>query len=355
MSANSLLAAPFPWFGGKRMVCKEAWRRFGCVPNYVEPFFGSGAMLLRRPAWTFTGGGDRETINDFDGHVANFWRAIKHDPQAAAAAADRIVHELDLHAIGDALFCRPCKRWPMSPLEFRDWIRADESHFDAEIAGCWAWFVSNWIGGLPSADGDSGHQNAAGTHRRLPHLGAAGKGVSRKLPHLGDAGKGEPVGECQRRRNVLVDWFGCLADRLRNVRVCCGDWSRVCGESVTWNNASPCAVFLDPPYSAEAGRDNQLYSQESGSVAHDVRAWCLVEGRRPDMRIALCGYEGEHDELESHGWQVWVWKSRGGYANQGGEECRGKDNAGRERIWFSPGCLSEKELPLFAGESAGAE
>jgi DNA adenine methylase len=43
------LKAPFPYFGGKSRVAAEVWRRFGDVPNYVEPFFGSGAVLLARP------------------------------------------------------------------------------------------------------------------------------------------------------------------------------------------------------------------------------------------------------------------------------------------------------------------
>ena len=44
------LKSPFPYFGGKRKVADEIWRRFGAVANYVEPFFGSGAVLLARPA-----------------------------------------------------------------------------------------------------------------------------------------------------------------------------------------------------------------------------------------------------------------------------------------------------------------
>jgi len=68
-----MIDAPFPWFGGKRRVAPEVWRRFGDVRNYVEPFFGSGATLLQRPE-PFDG---NETINDLDGFVANFWRAVR--------------------------------------------------------------------------------------------------------------------------------------------------------------------------------------------------------------------------------------------------------------------------------------
>jgi hypothetical protein len=40
---------PFPYIGGKTRVAPEIWRRFGDVKNYVEPFFGGGAVLLNRP------------------------------------------------------------------------------------------------------------------------------------------------------------------------------------------------------------------------------------------------------------------------------------------------------------------
>ena len=43
------LRAPFPWFGGKRRCAHIVWRAMGNVPNYVEPFYGSGAVLLARP------------------------------------------------------------------------------------------------------------------------------------------------------------------------------------------------------------------------------------------------------------------------------------------------------------------
>jgi len=138
-----------------------------------------------------------------------------------------------------------------------------------------------------------------------------------------------------------------LAARLERVRVCCGDWSRVCGPTVTWKHGVT-AVFLDPPYSAEAGRDSTLYSVENSTVAHDVRAWAIAEGDNPKMRIALCGYDGEgHEELEAHGWQPYYWKTGGGYGSQGNG--RGRANARREVIWFSPHCINPVEtLPLFA-------
>ena len=131
-----------------------------------------------------------------------------------------------------------------------------------------------------------------------------------------------------------------LQDRLRAVKVVCGDWSQVCGGS--WqDSAGACGVFFDPPYSAE-DRD-AVYANESFTVAHDVRQWCLRRGDNPLMRIALCGYDTEHTELEAAGWKVYEWQTHGGYANQG-KDARGRKNAKRERIWFSPHCLHEPTL-----------
>jgi len=73
------------------------------------------------------------------------------------------------------------------------------------------------------------------------------------------------------------------------------------------------------------------------TTADAVRAWALEWGSDPRMRIALCGYESEHDMPPD--WECVAWKARGGYGSQGGEDGRGRENSGRERIWFSPACL----------------
>jgi hypothetical protein len=101
-------------------------------------------------------------------------------------------------------------------------------------------------------------------------------------------------------------------------------------------------VFLDPPYADEAGRRAGLYSSDSGSVAHAVREWAISVGDNPLMRVALCGYEGEHTLPES--WDCVAWKAKGGYGSQG--TGAGRENAGRERIWFSPHCV--RPMSLFA-------
>jgi DNA adenine methylase len=84
------------------------------------------------------------------------------------------------------------------------------------------------------------------------------------------------------------------------------------------------------------------------TIAKDVREWAIEHGDNPKLRIALCGYEGEHDMPDT--WQCVPWKAGGGYAASAGNH----ENAHKERIWFSPACLPvhEKQRSLFAKEGA---
>lgn len=339
--------APFPWFGGKSRVAPIVWRAFGDVRNYVEPFFGSGAVLLGRPG----GAQGIETVNDLDGYVCNAWRAIQADPDAVAEWADWPVNENDLHARHVWLKAR------REELSRR--LEGNPDYYDAKIAGWWLWGMACWIGtGFCGdygkgpwvvEDGQLVRSEAAGqgVKRQVVHLGA-GQGVNRQLVHLGE-GHDELCPDCGTGRCGLLCWMRALSDRLRAVRVCSGDWSRVCGPTPTVKLGTT-GVFLDPPYSAE-DRSDGVYNTDSFTVAHDVRAWCEANGNNPLLRIALCGYAGEgHDHLADRGWQVYGWKATGGYTGQNHD--RDNQNHTRERIWFSPACLPVEQqtaMGLVAG------
>jgi len=311
---------PFPWFGGKSRVAPEVWRRFGNVKGYIEPFAGSAAMLFLRPE-PIEG---TETINDMDGFVANFWRALQADPEKVAFHADNPVNENDLHARHIWLVERK------DSLQAR--LEGDPDWFDAKIAGWWCWGICCWIGsGFCSGDGPWRVVKKDGM-RQLVHLGSAGQGVNRQLVEL-------------------TEYLGGLANRLRDVRVCCGDWRRVCGgrsgnalrHFFSAGKNGPCAVFLDPPYSAEANRDDRIYRAEDLTVAHDVRKWAVEHGEDPRLRIALCGYEGEHDMPAS--WAAHRWKAQGGMANLSKDpNAQGRKNCRREVIYFSPHCVAAEAL-----------
>lgn len=303
------LKAPFPYMGGKSMVVDEVWRRFGDVPNYIEPFCGSCAVLLSRPSW-YTG--SIETVNDAHALLSNFWRclALGRDAEVAAVAGFPVV-ELEMRAR---------HRWLVetaATMDLAEKLRGDPTFCWPEGAGWWVWGQSLWIG------------RGWCVERRLDY---------RQRPHLSGAG----CGVLRQSVDDLVGYMAKLAARMKRVRVCCGDWSRVCAPALL-KAVTPCGIFLDPPYSFEAGRDDSLYAVESGTVAHEVREWCLANGGNRALRIALCGYEGEHHDLEDNGWRMFAWKAAGGYGNQ--SKKHGNPNAKRERIWFSPGCIvPEPEL-----------
>lgn len=347
---NGEYKPPFVWFGGKSAVADLVWAGMGDVDNYVEPFFGSGAVLFLRP----DGPGNVETVNDADGFVSNFWRALQREPDAVAEAADWPVNEADLHAR---------HLWLLGQRDrITERLMGDADFYDAKAAGWWCWGLNCWIGsGWCSGRGpwisEGGvltlRTTGQGVNRQLPHLGDTGQGVNRKLPHLGDTGKGAEPETPSERRRWLCSYLGEFADRLARVRVCCGDWSRVCGPSVTFKHGVT-GVFLDPPYADSADRTKDLYAKDCGNVAHAVREWAIEQGKNPLMRIVLAGYEGEHQMPAD--WRVEAWKAVGGYALANkDEDGYGRQNSGRERLWFSPHCVKpEVDHGLFADLNAVA-
>lgn len=384
------------------------------MPNYVEPFAGSLAVLLRRPHAP-----GNEIVNDLDCYVANAWRAMAGAPEEVARYCDWPVNEADLHAR---------HRWLHGRSEFRLRMENEPDFFDARIAGYWIWGLSCWIGdnfcrpkaqsaaplltceagvNVPPADALGKkrpnvrdtfgvHAMHLKTDRTRPHF-TSGQGVARQVPHLTGGKGGSPSGaapddassdgenvpakrpQIQRRRGRgcnappenkfppgsqgirpawagrcgvmakndngnnrcqtenLIAWFDGLAARLRHVKVCCGGWERVCTKAATFGHGLT-AVLLDPPY--DPALCDTVYGDHHGaSVSAEVRAWALEAGKNPLMRVALCGYIGEHDMPAD--WECVAWKASGGYASAAGNH----ENSKKERIWFSPHCLKPKENP----------
>jgi len=323
------LAAPFIWFGGKSRAASLVWERFGDVQSYVEPFAGSLAVLLGRPHAPHV-----ETVNDADGLLVNAWRGIQFDPEATAHYADWIVSEADLHARHAWLVAQRA--------DLTERLMGDPDFFDAKAAGYWLWGINCWIGsGWCSGNGPWIVQDGRFVDSRQLGMGRESEtpeaGVNRKRPHLTRAQGVNRHGES------LLPWFTALSERLRRVRVCCGDWSRVMGDSGLIADRQNAGILLDPPYSHDE-RAGGLYAEDH-DVAAQVRHWALTNGDRKELRIALCGYQGEHDMPES--WTAVKWHASGGYDRLNKD--RDNLNKYRETIWFSPGCLKpEAELPLFA-------
>jgi hypothetical protein len=357
-----VVKAPFPYFGNKITMAQELWWRFGAVENYVSPFCGSLGVELNAPYPVMM------TLNDKDGLLVNFYRAVKDDPDTVAYYLDHPVSEIDLFS--RHVYLVNAREQLTAQLE------ADPEWYDAKAGAWWAWGMCSWIGtGWCSGDGpwsidadgnrinireitDSEavgvnrqmrHLTDAGTgvnrqmpalgDRKTPNLGNAGKGVNRKLPSLGDEARGYHTEGVRRKISALSDaenlvnqpvytagvydtesvsenlraYMRQIASLIRLARMTCGDWRRVVKESVTVRHGLT-AVLLDPPY-GEGQQDYGVGGNTDGNIADDGRTV-------PD------------------GWQTFEWKSKGGYSVQGTEDAQSKVNRGRERIWFSPHCIN---------------
>lgn len=297
-----MLNAPFPYFGGKRTIASKVWHALGDCKHYIEPFFGSGAVLLSRPNWS-TGTRFTETVNDKDGFIANVWRSLQFDPGEVSKWCDWPVNHADLAARKKELIKNE-NRLLENLINNPEW-------FDAKLAGYWIWAASCWIG--------SG----------LTSIG--------QIPHVSDTGIGvHGIG-----KNNLLYWFNSLSDRLRFVRVVCGEWTRVTG-GYWQDKLGIVGMYFDPPYGVSS-RDS-VYHHDSADVAAEVLKWCKERGSKKTYRIVISGYE-EYEGLLGCGWKSESWTANGGYGNQG--DGRGKANKHREVLYYSPYCVKSLQRPLF--------
>lgn len=87
MSDQMLITAVLPYFGGKRTLAPRIVQELGPHSAYWEPFCGSLAVLLAKPAASM------ETVNDLLGDVVNLARVLA-DEAAAMNLYTRLQHTL---------------------------------------------------------------------------------------------------------------------------------------------------------------------------------------------------------------------------------------------------------------------
>ena len=334
MKADSL-KAPFPYFGGKSMIADKVWKALGQPDHYMEPFFGSGAVLLNRHDYDESK--HTETVCDADGFISNVWRAIQYDPQGTAKVCDWPVNHADLIARKARLI-----REENYLLEN---LCKDDKWFDTELAGYWIWAAGCWIGSGMTSPNDTSRPHLTGKGQgvhvvgKRPALANKGIGVHAvgQIPSLGSKGMG-----IHKTNRGIYDWFDRLSARLRRVRVVCGDWSRICGGDWQAGYWKTVGMFFDPPYSVDDRAS--VYHKESLDVARDVVTWSIPRGERESYRIVIAGYSDEHPELVEAGWRTEAWKAAGGYGNVArlsDSKARGKANRHREMLYYSPYCLDQ--------------
>lgn len=328
------LRAPFPYYGYKGQVSSDVWRLLGNVSNYVEPFAGSLAVLLQRPG----GAGKREVVNDRHGLLCNFWRSVKHAPEATAEHAVWVCSESDLHARNAA--CREA----LDTLTPR--LEGDPEYYDAKLAGWWCYVQCLAIGEAAYARGPwvrrggllvNGGSEAQGIRRAVPCDSA--RGIQRAIPFHSEQG-------LLRSSADALAWLQQLSERLVGVRILCGDWSRAVKPTYTTQHGVT-GVYLDPPYVG----NYQTYRHHDTSLLDELCSWCLEMGDNPQMRIVMSGYADTLPvDLVANGWREDSWVAKGGRITTGGQS---DANRHRERLWSSPHCRGEGAHQLELCEIPG--
>lgn len=346
------LNPPFTWFGGKRAVADLVWKKFGeDIPNYIEPFAGGLAVLLRRPVTDFEQFGRfYETFNDQNLFLLNFWRAVQYgDLSELLKYADFPAHEKEILARRRYMMDR--QEELEGKLKFKAEIAAEDEtdpeikeselhargeyqlnkdlfaaklenyrNFDVEIAGLWLYVTRNWIGA--GADDPDSYPL-----QKMP--------CKIKKGWLG----GSPEAH-----------LSCLQQRLKSAMGFVGGWDRVVKSKTQTTDRGRTGVFLDPPYRGTedyyAGFSDEMPSRSS--IADDVDDWALAHGDNEDFRIAVCGYEEnfQKDEYLKRRWYLNKYKARIGMRSGN------KDSDMRKEIVeitaFSPYCLPTRIEPKSA-------
>jgi DNA adenine methylase len=247
---------PFTYFGGKTLLADRIVALFPQHDHYVEPFAGSLAVLLAKPP------SHRETVNDLDGDLVNFWQVLRDRP------ADLI---------------RACTLTPHSRTEYQ---KAYEASSDELERARRTWIVLS--------------QGRAGTLKRTGwRCQVASQNRGNSVPQ-------DLAGYISRMEQV--------AQRMTNVSLEC----RPALEMVeAYGGSEDSLLYLDPPYLGST-RDSLNYRHEMPDEAQHrtlavalrrCRATVLVSGYHSPLYAEL--YEGWRvSEISAGSGQGSVWKDR---------------------------------------------
>ncbi len=240
---------PFPYYGAKARLAPWILSLLPPHRAYVETHAGSAAVLFsRRPAPV-------EIINDLDGNVITFFKALRDQPE-------RLARLLQLTPYARAEYAAADLQNPdLDDLERarRFFVRATQG-FNAAGTGRWAgWSPGTRAGGVPT----DAHTTAA-----------------------------------------IVDHLHTFASRFRRVII----EQRDAVDLIEAHDEPDVCFFVDPPYlaSTRRGLDRSRpkdYAEDTSGVdehRHLAKALHAATGA-----VVLCGYPSPlYDELYGDWWQV---------------------------------------------------
>ena len=232
------IGAIAPWFGGKRTMAADIVRELGKHTQYFEPFCGSCAVLLAKPAARM------EYINDLNGDLVNLIRCMTH-----AALGPALYRKLRRMLMAETLFRESAARWKK-----RGHAAApDEPDLDRAVD----YFYTSWVGRNGVVGTQSFNQGFAARF-----TGRGGHAGTRWLSSV------DSIPAWRRRMRGVValnrDAFELL--------------ERIEDEPTT-------AIYCDPPYLVKGAR----YVHDFEDVDHARLAAALARFRR--ARVVVSYYD----------------------------------------------------------------
>lgn len=273
-----MTAPPMAYYGGKtRLAAKIA----GLLPpheHYIEPFAGSLAVLFaKRPA-------RMETVNDLDGHLMAFWRALRDQPAELA---------------------RVCALTPHSRAEYESARAADLAGLDDLAIARLVWVqITQGRGGTLRATGWRYYVDPAGSSKGMPGYLAA-----------------------------YVERMAACAERLHHVSL----ESLPALDIIRKYGSQPKAcLYVDPPYLGESRTDGGGgYRLEMRS--HDEHLEMLWELMGCQATVVVSGYPSALYDDALAGWDRMAIETMTGQA-------KSSNRARTEVLWSNREISDQRSL-----------
>jgi len=209
---------PFPWYGGKYNQCSWIIEHFPNNRRYVEPFGGSGVILINKDPSPI------ETFNDIDGEVVNFFEVLQK-------YENELIHRVENTPHSREFFEKACTEEPDDEVERALYflIRTAQSYGGTQMS--WGSSVTVTRKGMP--------QRTSAWNNRIESI----KEVAKRMR------------EVQIENRDAIDLI-----------------QRHDGDDVTF--------YCDPPYPQECRVDSDVYNYEMDDDEHEELAEVLnsVEG-----------------------------------------------------------------------------
>ena len=224
-----VLRPPFAYYGGKTRMSKDI---VGLIPedatNYVEPFAGSLAVLLRKEPHRC------EVVNDLDNRLIAFWRVLRDKPDELQRA-----------------------------LTFTPYARAEFEHVLSVI--------------------DDPCDEVEFARRVFVILRQSRKRTTSATPGKFRASGGQPAGPgvtFKRSTDLLAE----VSDRMRHVIIENTDALRLIEQ---WDRPET-VMYLDPPYVGETRTERDYTVENAGVDFHERLIDKIADAK---ARIILSGYD----------------------------------------------------------------